>query len=234
MEAVIDDCRKDFEAGFSDFKVKIGRGKRWMEPDAGLKRDVDIVRAIRKEFPDSRILVDANDTMDLKTTIAFMEQVKDCSIYWIEEPFRENYDGLKALKEYLSKESPQTLLADGEADYDVEQVIGLAKQGVLDVLLMDPGSYGFTAWRKLMTECKGTKILCSPHCWGTTLKTNVVAHLAAAFPDVCPTIEGVPETLEGVDTLGYVLQNSILHIPEKSGFGMELQFATPGRIPRAY
>lgn len=234
VEAVLNDCRTDYQAGYSDFKVKIGRGKNWMGYDAGLKRDVDIVRAIRKEFPDSKILVDANDTMDLKTMIAFMEQVKDCSIYWIEEPFLENYDDCAALKEYLAKESPHTLLADGEFQYNADQVIELANKGVLDVLLMDPGSYGFTAWRKLLNECKGTKILCSPHCWGTKIKTNAVAHLAAAFPDVCPTIEGDPETVEGVDTDGYVMHNGILTIPEKSGFGMELEYATPKDIPRAY
>lgn len=234
VEAVLKDARDDALLGYTDYKIKIGRGKNWMEREAGLKRDVDIVRAIRKEFPKSRLLVDANDTMDLQTVISFMEQVKDCDIFWVEEPFHENYDDCIALKEYLRKESPRTLLADGEANYDFDLVIDLAKRGALDVLLMDPVGFGFTAWRRLIEECRGTGILCSPHSWGMKVKTHVIAHLCAAFPDVVPTVEGVPDHTEGVDDSGYVLEDGILTIPEKSGFGMPLEFARPVPIYRAY
>ena len=234
VEAVMRDCRYDFAQGYTDFKVKIGRGTNWMEREAGLQRDIDIIRQIRKEFPDSKILVDSNDTMDLKTIIKFMDNVKDCDIYWIEEPFTENYDDYMALKEYLAKNSPHTLVADGEFDYNSDFVIDLAKKGAIDVLLMDPKSYGFTAWRKLLNECKGTNIKCSPHCWGTKVKTYTVAHLSAAFPEICPTIEGVLENFEGIDDTGYELKNGIVAIPEKPGFGMKLEFAYPVEIVKPY
>lgn len=234
IEVVMNNCRADVQRGLKDFKVKIGRGKNWMEPKAGLQRDIDIIRRIRKEFPNSRILVDSNDQMDLETIIAFMEQVKDCSIYWIEEPFAENYEDCMALKEYLKKESPTTYLADGEFNYNAEFVIDLAKKGALDVLLMDPQSYGFTAWRKLVKACAGTPIKCSPHCWGTILKTMTMAHLAAAYPEVCPTVEWAPDILLGVDTTGYSLKNGIMTIPEKPGFGLELEWARPLDIFKPY
>ena len=233
-EAVLRDCRADVKMGLRDFKVKIGRGKNWMEHEAGLKRDIDIIRSIRREFPNARILVDANDSMDLKTVIAFMEGVKDCGIYWVEEPFPENYEDCWALKEYLRKESPQTLLADGEFNYDAEAVIDMARKGVLDVLLMDPESYGFTAWRKLVRKCVGTPVKCSPHGWGTNLKSRMCAHLAAAYPQVCPMVEWAPDTLEGVDVSGYSMKEGILTIPEKPGFGMELEWAVPKEIYKPY
>lgn len=234
VEAVLKDCRAGVKAGLKDFKVKIGRGKNWMSPEEGLRRDVAIIRSIREEFPESDILVDANDMMDLETAIAFMEQVKDCSIYWVEEPFLENHKDCRAFKEYLQKESPNTLLADGEFDYDAEFVIDMAKRGLLDVLLMDPLSYGFTAWRRLVRECAGTSIKCSPHGWGTNLKAMVVAHLAAAHPEVCPTVEWAPDTTPGVDASGYSLHNGILTIPEKPGFGIELEWAEPVEIYDLY
>ncbi len=233
VTAVLKDCRDDFAKGYSDFKVKIGRGT-WMGKEEGLKRDIEIIRAIRKEFPESKILVDANDAMDLKTIIRFMDGVKECEIFWIEEPFVENYDDCMALKEYLVKNSPETLVADGEFEYNADLIIDLAKKGAIDCMLMDPESFGFTNWRRLIKECRGTSIKCSPHCWGTKLKTNTVAHLAAAFPDVCPTIEGVPEKLEGVDENGFDIKNSILSIPERSGFGLELEFAASVKIYMPY
>ena len=234
VEAILKNCRDDVKLGLKDFKVKIGRGKNWMEKEAGFKRDVDIIQSIRKEFPQAKIMVDANDSMDLETAIAFMEQVKDCDIYWFEEPFVENYEDCKAFKEYLKKESPQTLLADGEFNYDPNMVEDMAKQGILDAVLMDPESYGFTAWRKLIKECRGTATKCSPHSWGTSMKSRVCAHLAAAYPDVCPTIEWAPDVLNGVDVSGYELKDGILTIPEKPGFGMDLEWAVPKPIYKPY
>ena len=114
VHGIIDDCRSDaLERGFTDFKVKIGREK-WMGYEAGLARDVEIIRAIRSEFPDCRILVDANDSYTLETTVAFMEAVKYCGIYWFEEPFQEEEEALRSLKAYLKENSPETLIADGE------------------------------------------------------------------------------------------------------------------------
>ena len=234
IEAVLEDCRADILMGLKDFKVKIGRGKNWMDREHGLRRDVDIIRSIRKEFPNAKILVDANDSMDLETIIAFMEQVKDCDIYWVEEPFAENYNDCKALKDYLEKESPQTLLADGEFDYDADAVIDMARKGVLDVLLMDPESFGFTAWRNLVKECVGTSVKCSPHGWGTNMKSRICAHLAAAYPEVCPMVEWAPDVLEGVDVSGYSMKDGILTIPEKPGFGMKLEWAVPKEIYKPY
>ena len=102
------------------------------------------------------------------------------------------------------------------------------------MLLMDPISYGFTAWRKLMKESRGTAIKCSPHGWGTIIKTNVVAHLAAAYPEVCPTVEWAPDTVPNVDISGYVIEEGIMTLPEKPGFGMDLQWMKPREIFKPY
>ena len=139
-----------------------------------------------------------------------------------------------ALKAYLMKESPRTLIADGEFNYNIEQVIDLAKKGAIDVLLMDPGSFSFTQWRYLIKECQGTGVKCSPHGWGVKVKTYAAAHLCGAFPNVIPTIEGVPDWLEGIDDSGYVLQDGILRIPDKSGFGMKLEYAKKEPIYQPY
>ena len=152
-----------------------------------------------------------------------------------EEPFPENYDDCMRFKEYLAKNSPNTLLADGEFEYNTDHIIDLAKRGALDVLLPDPVGFGFTQFRKVMSECCGTKIMCSPHAWGVKAKVNITAHLAAAFPGVVPTIEGVPEDyIECYDETGYEFSNGILTIPEKPGFGMELEWSWPVPIYKPY
>jgi len=233
VETILQNCRDDYAIGFRDFKIKMGRST-WMGLEEGIRRDIDVVRAIRAEFPASRILVDANDSMTLATFLRFMDGVKDCDLYWIEEPFVENYDDCMALKEYLAKESPKTLLADGEFNYNLDFVLDLARRGALDVLLMDPESLGITGWRKTLETCKGTNVLCSPHTWGNTIKMNSNVHLAAAFPDVVPTVEGLHDEIDGVDTSAYRFADGILTVPDLPGFGMPLEYARPKPIYKPY
>jgi L-alanine-DL-glutamate epimerase-like enolase superfamily enzyme len=61
VPAVVAACAQDHAAGYRAFKLKMGRGAKWMEAKAGLKRDIDVVRAVRERFPDCRVLVDANN-----------------------------------------------------------------------------------------------------------------------------------------------------------------------------
>ena len=231
---IIEQCHADYAIGYRDFKIKVGRGAMWMDSDAGFARDVEVVRAVHETFPEATIFVDANDGMDLETARQFVKEIKDCNLYWFEEPFVENRRDCSALKDYLRHECPGTLLADGEFEYWKGEVIDLARDGVVDVLLMDIESYGFTAWRRLMERYQPGGTRFSPHCWGAGMKTRVTAHLAAAFPAACPVIEGVPDITEGVEDKGYTLDEGWLCIAERPGFGMELEYAAPAEVFRPY
>lgn len=53
-------------AGHRAFKIKIGRGHKWMDRDAGDARDLEVVETIRKHAGDKVHLgVDANNGYDL-------------------------------------------------------------------------------------------------------------------------------------------------------------------------
>lgn len=221
LEAIGQDCAADYSMGYRAFKVKIGRGGKWMPPEEGLARDIEVVRLIRERYPDSPILVDANDAYTVDGFFRFLDGVKDCRLYWIEEPFRENRDGLMKLKEYLARYSPETLVADGEFEPDVDEIFRLADEKLLDVMLMDIMEYGLTNWRALMRTSRGTRCRVSPHNWGSKLKTHYTAHLAKCYPNMM-TIEGVPDETEGVDFRDYRLEEGRLHVPPAPGFGMKL------------
>ncbi len=236
IDGLIQHCRDDMALGYKDFKLKMGR-KTWMGTEAGMQRDVDIVRLVRENFPSSRILVDPNDAYTLDEAIWFMEAVKDCDIYWVEEPFKENREELLKFKAYLKENSPKTLVADGEwapnyihTKTTLELVDSLAEDGLIDAVLMDTADYGFTNWRKYLNALrakKGKKWLASPHNWNTSFKTKYCSHLAAAYPDLIPTIEGVVETIEGVECSGYKMENGLLTVPDEPGFGMQLIWGRP-------
>lgn len=222
---VLADCAYDYALGHRTLKIKIGRGSIWMEHDAGLARDIEVVRRIHEAFPDAGLMVDANDGYSVEDAVAFLEGIGDAPLVWFEEPFREEEGANRRLREYLDVSRPGTLIADGESMTDIPLLRDLAGKGLLDVWQPDVCGYGFTAWRTLLREIEEKGYLASPHAWGNVVKTHYCAHLAAAYPHHIPCIEAVLGESEGVDYGGYALQNGIMTLPEKPGFGMDLIWA---------
>lgn len=219
LGAILDECRKDYELGYRDFKLKIGRAPKWMDWKDGLKRDIEVTRLVREYYPEAKIMVDANSVYTVEKMKEYINAVSDCHLYWIEEPFLEDREKDRQLREYLDQKMPGTWIADGEADPDVPFLISMAEEGILDVIQMDIAGYGLTNWRKLLPQLKEKKVKISPHNWGLKVKTHYTAALAAAYP-YTPSIEGVLDETEGVDFTGYGLKNGKLSVPDTPGFGM--------------
>ena len=235
--ALLDACRQDASAGHAHFKLKIGRGFRYMDREAGDARDVEVTRLVREHFPDAHILVDGNDGYTPEGACRYLEQVADCKLYWIEEAFVESESGLRTLRAAVEQFSPDTLIADGESRHGrhqdppgpfgkwqaghLEELYALCTDGLLDVLLMDVGGMGFTAWRQVMPRLQALGIQGSPHAWGEPFKTYYAAQIGCGLGGV-PIVEGVPGHVEGVDDSGYVLEDGILTLPDSPGFGMKL------------
>jgi D-galactarolactone cycloisomerase len=216
---VLANCEADAALGYRAFKLKIGRGNRWLDRRAGDRRDIEVTRAVREAWPDARILVDANDGYDLAGFLRYVDAVADCGLYWVEEPFLDDAADLARLRAHLDGVSPTTLIAEGETDPDVDVVLTVAGRGHVDVLLMDVMSFGLTRWRQLMPRVRGLGASASPHAWGRPLKTLYAAQLAAGLGSV-PMVEGVPGHTDGVDTSSYRFSAGRLTVPELPGFGL--------------
>lgn len=235
--AVLDACRAEADVGHAHFKLKIGRGCKHLPRDLGDARDIEVTRAVREAFPDAEILVDGNDGHTPETIAAYLAAVADCRLFWIEEAFVEDAAGLRRLKEAIAEHSPETLVAEAESrhgrlqdppgfygkwqDAHIEAVIGLGAEGLIDVLLMDVGAMGFTAWRAVLPRLRQLGIAGSPHAWSEPFKTLYAAQLGVGFGAV-PIVEGVPGHVAGVDDSAYVLEDGILTLPETPGFGLRL------------
>lgn len=218
---VLENCQWDYEYGYRQFKVKIGRGNRWMEKQAGIARDVEVTKRIAAAFPDADILVDGNDGFTGNEFLAYLEGIGDVPLFWIEEPFPETREDYRALRERMAPWRKKTLLADGEYNPNVEFITELLKEGLIDVCLYDVCGYGFTAWRKLLPLMKAMGVTTSPHAWGSKLKTHYIAHLATGLGNVV-TIEGVTCSSKDVDFGDYPMKNGKLVTSSAPGFGMKL------------
>ncbi|MFF0345771.1 enolase C-terminal domain-like protein [Kribbella sp. NPDC004875] len=216
LDAIRANLAQDHAFGFRDFKLKIGRGHRWMDSAAGLRRDIEVTRLARELYPDAGILVDGNDGFTVNGLFEYLDAVADCDLYWIEEPFQERRPDLQALHDHLRTLPTRPKVADGEYDPDEEHVLSLAAEGLVDIALMDVTGHGLTAWRRTMPELKSEA---SPHAWGLPLKTLYAAHLAAGLGNV-PIIEGVPGHTVG--TGDYTLEDGYVVLPDRPGFGLDL------------
>ena len=222
FDKILEECFYDYNRGYRQFKLKIGRGFKWMPAEEGLKRDVEITHMVNRYFPDVDILVDANDGYTVKNFIRYLEQLEDISIWWIEEPFRETVDDFTVLRKWLNDNRKRnTLLADGEARPDLNLALEMGKKQVLDVYLEDVMGYGFTNWRKLMPRLIENGLQASPHNWGDYLKTIYTGHLAGGIGNVV-TNEGVTCFSSDID-FGFNRVENGVFIPSSSpGFGVTL------------
>lgn len=221
IDKVLEECRDDYAMGYRQFKLKIGRGHKWMPADAGLQRDIDVTKAVAKAFPDCEILVDGNNGFTVDRFIQYLQGIAGVKLFWIEEPFHETEADYSKLRQWLKSEGITTLLADGEADPNQQQLRQLFEKKLLDVHLTDIEGLGFTNWRKLMPELKQLGAQASPHAWGSLLKTYYTAHLAGGLGNTV-TIEGVSSTSDDVDLSGYRLEKGKLIPASGHGFGMKL------------
>jgi D-galactarolactone cycloisomerase len=221
IEKILEECRYDYNYGYRQFKLKIGRGYKWMEKDGGLKRDIEVTKLVSSTFPDCDILVDGDNGFTIDEFIKYLEGIKGVRLYWIEEPFHETIEDYAKLNSWLKVHNLNPLLADGEANPDEKVLRQLGSQRIIKVFIEDIASHGFTRWIKFIKEIKHMGILASPHAWGSAIKTNYISHLSGAFGTTA-TIEGVTCTSDDVDLTDYKLKKGKLVPSSKPGFGMEL------------
>ncbi len=219
IDAVLENVQEGWDDGYRAFKLKIGRGHTWMPKAEGLERDVAVTRIVHDAFPAARLLVDGNNGFTVEGFLRYLDEVCDVGLFWVEEPFHENREGLQQLRRRIEDKCSGTLIADGEYHPIVADVVRYARDGLIDVLLMDVIDYGLTAWRRLSASLEGSGVRSSPHTWGLPLKTVYAAHLAAGLSDVI-MVEGVRGETAGLDASAYEVVDGILTVPDAPGFGI--------------
>jgi D-galactarolactone cycloisomerase len=220
-DKLLEECRYDYNYGYRQFKLKIGRGNKWMEKEKGLQRDIEVTRLISQTYPDCDILIDGNNGFTIEEFLRYLEGIQGVKLFWIEEPFHETIEDYIKLNSWLRVHNLNPLLADGEANPDEEVLKQLGSQKIIKVMLQDISGMGFTKWIKHIRNLRAQRLLASPHAWGSAIKTNYIAQLGGAFANMA-TIEGVTCTSDDADLTDYKLRKGKLIPSSKPGFGMDL------------
>jgi D-galactarolactone cycloisomerase len=220
---LIDEMEASLAEGNRAFKVKVGRGARWMAPDEGLARDIEVVRAMRRHGgPGVRLMADANDQWDLSTTTRFLDAVGE-HLTFIEEPFAETEaDGL-ALKRWMAERGLATRLADGESEHQPAALERLARAGALDVLQPDIRALGLSLQWRLARAVQGLAgVSIASHNWGSYLGTYKMLQLGRGIGNFMIAELDRSES-DLFDDADWPLKEGCMRPPDTPGCGLRVR-----------
>ncbi len=219
--------------GHRTFKVKIGRGNRWMPRAEGDRRDVEIIKLIRGHAgPAVRIGVDANDGYDVAGAKHFMQEVGDLDIAFSEEMFPETVAHCLELKAFYRDHNWKTLLADGEGQREIEGFKPFIAAQAMDILQGDMRHFGFADILQEAAWAEPQGLLVAPHNWGSLIGFYMQLHVGRAITNFYAA-ENDPLESDVLVADGYAIADGLATIPDSPGFGLALNetaFASKAKV----
>lgn len=139
--------------GFTAVKIKVG------SPE--LDRDIERLHKVREAVGDGlKIMMDANQGMDVPSAIALIHAVSDLNIHWFEEPIpHRDFDGYGTIHA-----KTRISLAMGEREYDTVALRELLRRGAIDLWQPDIIRLGgVEAWRDSAALAAAHNVPVLPH-----------------------------------------------------------------------
>ncbi len=225
VRAVVEEAEEAARMGYLGVKFKVGRGWRWMGKEEGLRRDIEVMQAVRRAVgPKFKILADANNGYagDFERAWRFLAETSGANLFWIEEIFPENVENYARLRERMAKAGLETLIADGESVREVEAFDPyLQPRRLVDVLQMDIRRGGFVAVREMARRARAAGAVCVPHNWGSQIGLLMGLHAAKAVENVT-FAEDDRSTCDALIAEGYAFANGRYGVPDAPGLGIRV------------
>jgi L-alanine-DL-glutamate epimerase-like enolase superfamily enzyme len=186
LDALADEARGYAALGFTRMKQRFGFGPR--DGRAGLRRNVELVRAVREAVGDEvELASDAYMGWDLAYALEMAELLRPYRLSWIEEPLMpEQIDRYVELRE----RAPWQRWSCGEHAYGKWEFKQLIDRRATDILQPDVNRVGgLTEARKICALAEAAGLPVVPH-------SNEAHNLAIVFSQpasVCPVIEYFPD-----------------------------------------
>lgn len=219
--------------GHRAFKIKVGRGFKWMKRDEGDARDIEVVKIIRKHAGKDILLgVDANNGYDLAGAKRFLEKVGGENLAFVEELFPEKVEECLEVKKFIKDNGWSTLLADGETQSDLDVFKPFLKAKAIDVYQADMNRFGLEG---ILTEAAWAKeagAVVAPHNWGSLVGYYMQLHVGRAVSNFYRA-EHDPLSTDVLVAEGYERKSGTSSVPDVAGFGLsinEKKFASDVKV----
>lgn len=208
--------------GHRAFKVKLGRGAKWMPREEGDARDVEVIRVIRKHAgPDVLLGIDANNGYDLAGTKRLFEKIGDLKIAFAEEMFEEKVDECLEFKAILKKQGHGTLVADGETQGNLDVFKPFIDAEAIEIYQADMNRFGFEGILQEAAWCEPKSLRVAPHNWGSLVGYYMQLHVGRAIPNFYRA-EHDPLTNDVLIAEGYEIKDGAATVPDAPGAGLAL------------
>ncbi|MEM2926383.1 MAG: enolase C-terminal domain-like protein [Candidatus Bathyarchaeia archaeon] len=202
--------------GYKCLKAKIG-----LDP----KMDIERLKAIRERVGDKiEIRADANQAYSPDTAITVIKKIEGMGLdlQYVEQPVPYwDIDGMAK----VAKAVDTPILAD-ESIFSMYDAVTIIKRGAADIINLKVGKVGgLNVSRKIASFAEAAGIPCMV---GSMLEiwigTAAGAHFAVAMKNVTYECELIGPPMYTFDVVkeGYRYVEGFLEVPEKPGFGMEL------------
>jgi L-alanine-DL-glutamate epimerase-like enolase superfamily enzyme len=219
--------------GHQAFKVKLGRGSKWMPRAAGDTRDAAVIKVIRDHAgPDVLIGVDANNGYNLEGTKRLFETIGPLEIAFAEEMFEETVDECLAFQEFLRASGWNTLVADGETQGNLEVFKPFIEAKAIEVYQADMNRFGFEGILQEAAWCAPQGLRVAPHNWGSLVGFYMQLHVGRAVPNFYRA-EHDPLSNKVLIAEGYKIADGISTLPDAPGAGLTINadaFAADAKI----
>ena len=198
------------QAGYKRIKMKIKPGQ-----------DIDMLREVRKQFPDTPIMADANSAYDLKD-VEHLKQLDDLHLMMIEQPLAHD-DIVDHAELQAVMETPICLDESIQSFEDARKAVELGSCKVINIKIGRVGG---------LTEAKRIHDYCRKHDVAVWCGGMLEAGVGRAHNIALTTL---PQFILPGDTAGstlywekdiiqpeVVVKNGIIQVPDKPGIGYEL------------
>ena len=168
---VVEEAGDALKAGYRQMKMKTGRGGRWMAPEVCMRRDVEVVQAMRElAGPDVKIMVDANFGYDGRLDLLedFIRETLPADVFWLEEMVKADLDAYRSIRRIQERLGSTALLVCGEVDEDYpmgDVYRDLVEGRLIDGYQPDIVWHGYVRWNEIQRLLEGAGVRCVPHCF---------------------------------------------------------------------
>ena len=212
-DELVDEMTRMVRQGYRTIKFKVG-----VEGAANPRRDAVRVRKVRDAVgPDIKLLIDANNCWDAATAVQFANTVRECGIFFMEEPvFADDIPGLARFKR-----GTDIPLATGEHEYTKFGARDLVLAEAADVVQLDGArAGGYTEMLKIAAITQAWNLKFAPHAM-----ENIHLHLVSAVPNALflERLFLFEEVTAGVFKDAPKPVDGFMSIPDLPGLGLELE-----------
>lgn len=233
-QELIEEALRYKDAGYDTFKFR--NGTSWKYSGLTMDKYIPILEHLRAAVgPDFKLVLEKFPWPYEQIIDELCPALEALKFYWFEEPV--SHTGPAALEQHLAinEAMPSVLVSGGESWWNRYQVEPFVAAGAMNIIQTDANLTGITeGWYIGRTIHEHGQLYC-PHNWVGGLTTIANVHLVAGVScgHMCELNQTFNPLKWDVFKDPYPIDDGVLTIPDKPGYGVELIDDLEQRFPFA-